>query len=60
MKKIGMRAKKKDPGDWCENGNEDREPKCSHYPMKSTTRWMSTSERGAAGSGAQKVCGRVE
>ena len=23
MKKIGMRAKKKDPGDWCENGNED-------------------------------------
>ena len=28
-----------------QNGSKDREPKCSHYPVKSATRLMSTGEQ---------------
>ena len=40
-----MRARKKDLGDWRENGSEDREPKCSHFSMKSAARSTSTREQ---------------
>jgi len=32
-------------GDWSKNGSEDKEPKCSHYPVKSVARSMNTRER---------------
>ena len=40
-----MKAREKELRDWCENGSEDREPKCSHYPVKSAARSMSTREQ---------------
>ena len=50
----------KELGDWCENGSEDREPKCSHYPMKSVARSMSIRERETAASEAKKEHGHLE
>ena len=38
----------KELGDWCENGSEDREPKYSHYLMKSVARLMSMRERSSS------------
>ena len=43
--KIVMRTSKKELEDWRENGSEDRDPKCSHYPVKSVVRLMTTKER---------------
>ena len=40
-----MQARKKELRDWCENGREDRECKCSHNPVKSALRTMSKRER---------------
>ena len=40
-----MRVRKKDLGDWCKNGSEDKEPKCSHFPMKSAARSMGMREQ---------------
>ena len=37
--------RKKELWDWHNNGSEDREPKCSHYPVKSTARSMSMREQ---------------
>ena len=37
-----MKARKKELGDWHENRRKDREPKCSHYPVKSVASLMST------------------
>ena len=39
-----MRVRKKELGDWSKNGSEDREPKCSHHPMKFVVRLMITRE----------------
>ena len=43
-----LRARKKELGDWCENGSEDREPKYIHSPVKSVARSMSMRESSAA------------
>ena len=32
-------------GNWSKNRSQDRELKCSHYPVKSMLRSMSTRER---------------
>jgi len=37
-----MRARKKELGDWCEHRCKNREPKCSHYPVKFVVKLMST------------------
>ena len=42
--KTMMSARKKELGDWREN-ESNKEPKCSHYPLKSTARLMSTREQ---------------
>ena len=42
-KKTVMRARKKELGDWHKIGTESQ--KCSHYPVKSATRSMSTREQ---------------
>ena len=39
---------------------EKTERKCSHNAMKSVSRMMSTREREAAPSEANKACGRLE
>ena len=36
---------RKELENWQENGSKDREPKCSHYPVKSAARSMTTKER---------------
>ena len=42
---VGVtQVRKKDLRDWCKNGGEDRERKCSHKPVKSVSRTMSTRE----------------
>ena len=42
---VGVtQVRKKDLRDWRKNGGEDRERKCSHKPVKSVLRTMSTRE----------------
>ena len=36
---------KKELENWRENGSKDGKPKCSHYPVKSAARSMTTKER---------------
>ena len=40
-----MRVRKKELGDWHNSRSEDREPNCSHYPVKSVARSMSMREQ---------------
>ena len=47
-KKTVNKVRKKERGDETDtynNGSEDREPKCSHYPVKSTVKSMSMREQ---------------
>ena len=48
MAKFVMRVKKKELGAWRKNGREDGEVKCSHNPVKSASRMMSTKESSSA------------
>ena len=33
--RFGRRARKKEVGDWCENGSNEKGSKCNHHPVKS-------------------------